>query len=143
MHYTIYDLPLSGFIQGYFLLKARTPCEMKLFGEATQSGPSINIAPWWLIFEAQRAEFDLAINQDSIPEMSENVGAAYIREIARCTCGLFVSINQEEAAPNAGGARQLIVPDLVRGLPGYTLRSRNLFWLRDGYVEEVYALTSQ
>ncbi|WP_156653257.1 hypothetical protein [Methylobacterium sp. Leaf111] len=39
---------------------------------------------------------------------------------------------------NLRADRQLRVPEIIRAAGGYTRRSRNLFWLRDGYVEEFY-----
>ena len=92
--------------------------------------------PWWEIERDER--YDLVINQDSLPEMPPETAAMYISRI-RTIAPLFYSINQEAAAPNTDEFRQVIVPELVGRDGGYQRLSRNLFWLRDGYVEEVYA----
>lgn len=129
--YTILDLPFTNVIQGWFLLKAGLP--VSLPGE---TDARIRILPWWEIHRDER--YDLVINQDSIPEMPPDTAEMYvgrIREIAP----LFYSINQEAAAVNTDAFRQGVVPDLVVRDGGYRRISRNLFWLRDGYVEEVYA----
>lgn len=70
--------------------------------------------------------------------MPPETAAMYIARI-RAIAPLFCSINQEAAAPNTDAFRQVVVPDLVARDGGYRRLSRNLFWMRDGYVEEIYA----
>lgn len=129
--YTILDLPFTNVLQGWFLLKAGL--DVSLAGEPDAA---IRVLPWW---EIERNEsYDLAINQDSLPEMPPETAAMYIARL-RAIAPLFYSINQEAAAPNTDAFRQAVVPDLVARDGGYRRLSRHLFWLRDGYVEEVYA----
>lgn len=130
--YTIYDLPYTNILQGYFLLRCGFP--VSLGGERPNQ---IQILPWWNIYEKD-AKFDLVINQDSIPEMSIEAGKKYIDRIKQITPN-FYSVNQEASALNGQTGRQLRVPDLIKSCGGYDLKSRNLFWLRDGYVEELYS----
>lgn len=129
--YTIYDLPYTNLLQGYFLLKCGLP--VSLSGEPPER---IQVLPWWRINDRD-VRFDLVVNQDSIPEMSPATGRAYIDRIKQIAPA-FYSVNQEASAMNRSTERQLRVPELIREAGGYTRRSRNLFWLRDGYVEEVY-----
>ena len=129
--YTILDLPFTNVLQGWFLLKAGL--DVSLAGEPEAA---IRVLPWWEIERDER--YDLVINQDSLPEMPPETAAMYISRI-RTIAPLFYSINQEAAAPNTDEFRQVIVPELVGRDGGYQRLSRNLFWLRDGYVEEVYA----
>lgn len=129
--HTILDLPFTNALQGWFLLKAGL--DVSLHGEAEAA---IRVLPWW---EIERDEtYDIVINQDSIPEMPPETASGYVARI-RAIAPLFYSINQEAAAPNTEAFRQVIVPELVARDGGYRRLSRNLFWLRDGYVEEVYA----
>ncbi|KAB7782716.1 hypothetical protein F8B43_5471 [Methylorubrum populi] len=129
--YTILDLPFTNVLQGWFLLKAGL--DVSLAGEPEAA---VRVLPWW---EIERDEsYDLAINQDSLPEMPPETAAMYIARI-RAIAPLFCSINQEAAAPNTDAFRQVVVPDLVARDGGYRRLSRNLFWMRDGYVEEIYA----
>ncbi|WP_183435141.1 putative sugar O-methyltransferase [Methylobacterium sp. R2-1] len=129
--YTILDLPFTNVLQGWFLLKAGL--DVSLAGEAEAA---IRVLPWW---EIERDEsYDLAVNQDSLPEMPPETAAMYIARI-RAIAPLFYSINQEAAAPNTDVFRQVVVPELVARDGGYRRLNRNLFWLRDGYVEEIYA----
>lgn len=129
--YTILDLPFTNVLQGWFLLKAGL--DVSLAGEPEAA---IRVLPWWEIERDER--YDLVINQDSLPEMPPETAAMYISRI-RTIAPLFYSINQEAAAPNTDEFWQVIVPQLVARDGGYRRLSRNLFWMRDGYVEEVYA----
>jgi|UPI00036CB955 hypothetical protein len=129
--YTILDLPFTNVLQGWFLLKAGL--DLSLAGEPEAA---IRVLPWW---DIERDEsYDLAINQDSIPEMPPETAAMYITRI-RTIAPMFYSINQEAAAPNTDDFRQVVVPDLIAQDGGYRRLNRQLFWMRDGYVEEVYA----
>jgi hypothetical protein len=128
--YTIFDLPYTNVIQAYFLLKSGA--DVCLYGETKGR---VRVLPWWEINGA--ATFDLVVNQDSIPEMPYEAGAAYIARIKQIA-PIFYSVNQEAAAANTHAMAQLSVPDLIKREGGYKRRSRNIFWLRDGYVEEVY-----
>ncbi|CAO4193714.1 hypothetical protein LFADAHJC_LOCUS2060 [Methylorubrum extorquens] len=130
-HYTILDLPFTNVLQGWFLLKAGL--DVSLAGEPDAA---IRVRPWWEIERNER--YDLAINQDSLPEMPPETAAMYIARI-RAIAPLFYSINQEAAAPNTDAFRQAVVADLVARDGGYRRLGRHLFWMRDGYVEEIYA----
>ncbi|MFY9294359.1 MAG: hypothetical protein WAP03_27285 [Methylorubrum rhodinum] len=129
--YTILDLPFTNVIQGWFLLKAGL--SVSLAGEPEAR---LRVLPWWEIH--RDARYDLVINQDSIPEMPPDAAAMYVARI-REIAPLFYSVNQEAAAANTEAFRQGIVPNLVARDGGYRRLGRNPFWLRDGYVEEIYA----
>ena len=48
-------------------------------------------------------------------------------------------MNQEAKASNAGFGEQNSVAELVREVGGLKTLSRCLYWMRQGYVEEVLA----
>lgn len=129
--YTILDLPFTNVLQGWFLLKSGLPVSL-----AGEPEARFRVLPWWEIH--RDARYDLVVNQDSIPEMPPDAAARYVARIRR-VAPLFYSVNQEAAAANTEAFRQGVVPDLVARDGGYRRLSRSLFWLRDGYVEEVYA----
>jgi hypothetical protein len=54
-----------------------------------------------------------------------------------------VSINHESKPPRPDGARHLSVPEVVREVGGFTLERRWPYWLRKGYVVEIYSTTSR
>ena len=73
-------------------------------------------------------KYDMVINVDSIPEMSESSARDYIEKISKNT-RYFLSINQER--------RDFTVQNLCKEQNMLQL-SRNLFWFRKGYVIEEY-----
>ena len=108
--YTIVDLPFSGISQGYFLGRVLEGHNVKLqspdeFFDSTQT-------------------YDLAMNVDSLTELSIEVAQKYANAI-KARARRFISINHES---NRFAARDLF------GRP----QSRHPYWLRAGYVEETF-----
>jgi hypothetical protein len=83
--------------------------------------------------------FDLVLNSDSFPEIPRDVVAGYLRAIARKSRRYFFSINQESEGP-MGPHRipQTVVPRLADEVPALSRVQRFPYWLRRGYVEELY-----
>jgi len=122
-------------VQGYALLTAGHT--VSLLGEP--DGP-VRVRPWWHL--ATAAPCDVVVNQDSFPEIDGTFVRSYLQQIAK-TSACFLSINQEgEAAANADGVLQHVVGRLAAETPGLTRISRAPYWIRKGYVEEVW-LTSR
>jgi hypothetical protein len=133
--YTIYDLPVMNVIQGYALIKAGH--RVALVGE---TDAPVVLHPWWRITDA--GSCDVAVNQDSFPEIEPAFVEDYLRHIRR-TAAQFLSINQEAGElASAKGHRQTIVADLVSRVGGFRRISRAPYWLRRGYVEELYEIAS-
>jgi hypothetical protein len=129
--YAVYDLPVMNVIQGHALISAGH--ETSLLGEP--DGP-VRVRPWWHFDRSPAC--DVVINTDSFPEIDPAFVAEYLSTMRRVT-RLFLSINQEGAAPgSADGRLQNVVADLVRADGGFTRLSRTQYWLRKGYVEEVF-----
>jgi hypothetical protein len=80
---------------------------------------------------------DLLLNENSMPEMPESTVEEYIRWAQRVVRGVFYSYNQETDRP-AQGVPQVLVPAVVNRVGGFQRISRDLSWIRRGYVEEVY-----
>ena len=63
----------------------------------------------------------------------------YLREIARKSRRYFYSINQESEGPmGADRIPQTLVPRLADAVPELSRIQRFPYWLRRGYVEELY-----
>jgi hypothetical protein len=137
--YTIIDLPLVSMLQGYFLLRALPDVPVQLCGEPEAAGKAVRLLPTYR-FATREAQYDLLLNQDSIPEMNREYALGYLREARKRVQHAFLSINQEARAlqVESTGARQTVVRDLVAEAGGFRLSSRHRHWLRAGYVEEVY-----
>ena len=129
--YAVYDLPVMNVIQGHSLISAGH--DTSLLGEP--DGP-VSVRPWWH-FERSPA-CDVVINTDSFPEIDPAFVASYLTTMRGVT-RWFLSINQEGAAPgSAAGRLQNVVADLVKADGGFTRVSRAPYWLRRGYVEEIF-----
>ncbi len=132
--YTIIDLPVVNVLQGYFLAKALGPDRISLHGE-----PEGEIVVWPTHSLDAVPAFDVLINKDSMPEIPEAAVRVYLNWAKEKCTGIFYSCNQEGAAEFAG-VPQVVVPELIASVGGFERLTRDLSWLRRGYVEEVYQL---
>lgn len=108
--YTIVDLPFTGISQGYFLGQALGEHSVKLLSPDE--------------FFASTETYDVALNVDSITELSAKMAQRYA-EAVKARAARFISINHEA---NPFTARELF------GRP----KSRHPYWMRPGYVEEEF-----
>jgi hypothetical protein len=135
--YTIIDLPLVNAIQGFFLARALGPENVSFYGEPAAR---VRILPTEATADAA-TPFTVLVNKDSMPEMPQDAMEGYL-SWARETCdGLFYSYNQEAAAGFLGKS-QGVVHLAVSKLGGFERVRRETSWVRPGYVEEVYRMTS-
>lgn len=135
--YRLFDLPTVNVLQGYYLLKALPDARVVLFGEP-ESDSAVCVYPYWLLRKQPDGSFAVALNQDSLPEIAAGIARQYLRDIAR-TSELFLSINQESQGPSGPpGVHQNSVPEMADASGVLRRVSRHPFWLRAGYVEEVY-----
>jgi len=139
--YTLFDLPHVNVLQGFYLLKALPNVNICLYGESsnnTTMDTSIQVMPGYACREVGRHNsIDLVLNQDSFPEIHADIVVDYLKWIQVAT-SLFLSINHE-SQPNAGnGTLQNNVPDLISRVGGFSRELRHPYWLRKGYVTELY-----
>jgi hypothetical protein len=136
---TIIDLPHANVVQGYYLLKSVPGDEVVLYGEAASGGArELTIWPNHAIHELQDHEYDLVLNQDSMPEMSRPTVEDYLRWIRSRCRELFVSINPESKPSYGDNLKHVSVPEAVAAIGGFELQDRYPYWLRKGYVVELY-----
>lgn len=133
--YTIVDLPWVNLLQGYLLIMALGADAVSLYGEPERA---VKVRPFWEFFALPPRSVDVVINTDSLPEIGEETARRYIDGIARVTRRCFLSINQEAMVNWPGVGRQQYVNGLVAEEPGLRLRHRQRYWMRQGYVEEVF-----
>jgi hypothetical protein len=110
---------------------------VELFGEADSkvACEAVKIFPGSRLDDLAGADFNVVINQDSMPELPSSEIKRYLKWIAAHTSGLFFSFNQETR--NGG---QLSVPEFTRSMRNLRRLSRHASWDRRGYVEEVYKI---
>ncbi len=135
--YAIIDLPHIGMLQGFYLIKALGPDSVELYGESGTGAP-LRLHPDFAIEDMAPASCDVVLNQDSLPEINQDAALHYMDWIKRVSRAWFYSVNQEAKAPYSTRGRQLSVPDLAAASGGYRRVSRAPYWLRKGYVTELY-----
>jgi putative sugar O-methyltransferase len=121
---TIIDLPLSAVAQAYFLGRTLGPDAISLFGEH-RSG--IRILPPAAFLDAAD-QYDLVVNVDAPTEMSSQTARAYCQAI-KSRADAFLSINHEANSFTVGE---------ITASAGMRAANRAPYWLRRGYVEEVF-----
>ena len=137
--YYIVDLPLVNTLQAYLLLKSDLAERVRLFGEdKINTEFSIHILPSSHVNELPAKFFDLIINQDSFPEMNKETMIGYLKSIQIKGRGYFLSINHEAQTSYGMNSMQGCVYDICRKEPGLRMIYRNPYWMRKGYVEELY-----
>jgi hypothetical protein len=134
--YTIFDLPHINVLQGFYLQKALPKLRVALYGEI-DPGSGIAVRPYFEFFDAAAGSFSLVLNQDSFPEIDAQVVSSYLQKI-KTVSSRFLSINHESRPRAHGGERQISVPELISRVGGYRRLTRQLYWLRKGYVVELY-----
>ena len=122
--YTIVDIPLSNVAQATFLGRALGTDAIRLFGE---DGSGVRILPPPAFLEGDDS-YDLVVNVDSLTELAPDVARSYAEAI-KARAALFLSMNHEYQA--------FTVRELFNQI-GLTAASRAPYWMRRGYVEEVF-----
>ena len=138
--YTTFDLPHVNVVQGYYLMKGLGPERVTLFGEP---GPVdgtryVRVLPAQAIRDERARQYDLVLNQDSFPELHVDTVREYLEWVRQVCRGHFLSINHESKPRSTHGVLQLNVPELVDKTGGFHRVDRFPYWLRRGYVAELY-----
>jgi hypothetical protein len=131
----VFDLPWVNVLQGYFLIQSLPPGSVRLYGE--EQG-DVRVTPYWHFTALPDRSVDYVVNTDSLPEMALEDRRAYLAHIARTLGGCFLSINQESGVQIETYDPQSGVGPLAEQTGGLRLLSRHLWWMYQGYVEEVF-----
>ena len=135
-NYTIVDLPHVAAIQAAFLFATVGAENVFLFGEATNA--PIKIFPC-THKNALQDKFDLVINMDSLPEINRTEALEYLG-IVKSKSRYFLSVNQEAQKTHKEKIQQHSVPEMINHVGGFNLLHRNIYWMKQGYAEELYRL---
>jgi hypothetical protein len=130
--YTMLDLPITCLLAGHYLLHSVGLDSVRLYGEEADPG-TIKILPYWECLNLPEKHYALAVNQDSFPEIADNLIEEYLVQIKRMTKDYFLSINHEGFDPKT-------VNNFAKRAKGYKKVSRSKYWLREGYVEELFRI---
>ncbi len=124
--FVIVDVPHVNVAQATFLCQVLGPDRVCLPGESFLDGQVRICDPAWLSDGTDA--FDAVVNVDSMPEMDRSTAEKYAAVIRRRSKA-FLSINHEAAAINTRSLAAQLGKRIYRAP----------YWLRDGYVEELYA----
>lgn len=130
-NYTIIDLPFANALQALFLASWLGEEKVTLYGETAYS--PIRLVPS-TDKNALDTNYSLVINVDSLPEIAE--AADYIDLISKRS-KYFLSVNQESENV-AGEFKQWSVSQLCNQHGRFKRLSRHIYWMEQGYVEELY-----
>ena len=124
--YTIVDIPITFLAQGNYLGRVlnekKIILEHELF-KKNQKNKIKLITPEY--FLKNKTIYDLILNCDSLTETNYEVAYNYMKRISKSK--YFLSINHEKNSFN--------VQTLIKKFK-FKDYSRNLYWLRKGYIEE-------
>ena len=130
--YTLLDLPLTCLLAGNYLLHSLGEEEVSLYGEPLQKD-TIKLLPYWEYYQLEDNQFALTVNQDSLTEIADNLVMTFLDELKRTSRNYFLSINHEYR-------EGYIVKDFARRSGGFHEIYRGKYWIREGYVEELFQL---
>ena len=114
---------------------------MRLYKESIENEHAngcVDILPAFDIEQVSSDRYKLVLNQDSFPEIDGETVIAYIKWIHRVSGGYFLSINHESKPPYGEKQFHISVPELMNDVGGYDRIYRVPYWLRKGYVVELY-----
>ncbi len=139
-NYTLFDLPIVNVLSGYSLIMALGGEAVCLEGE-TPSTNKINIRSDLSCQQEPDKKFALALNQDSFPEIDRGIVTDYLNVIhPNNDQKYFLSINHEVQHATVDDKKHLNVSNLLKEDKRFTKLYRAPYWLRKGFVEELYIL---
>jgi len=132
--YTLLDLPITLLLAGNYLLNALGPDSnfISLYGEP-RSENQIKLLPYWECVNLSPNSFRVTINQDSFPEIADNLLEVFFEKIKILTKGYFISINHECCYPRT-------VNNFVNNWTNFRKVYRSKYWIREGYIEELWEI---
>jgi hypothetical protein len=135
---TLFDIPITNIFSAFFLIGILGEDAVCLEGERINDH-AIKIRANWNCTEVPDYHFKLVANQDSFPEINRRIFDAYVDQIKRISSSYFLSINHEVGDAGA----QLNISRLLSSESDLERISRSPYWIRRGYVEELYRITKQ
>ena len=133
--YTIVDIPMTALAQGYFLGNALGENSIMIDGEKLspqESASRVKLLSPHAFFSSSE-HYDLIINVDSLTEIGQETASAYWDAIEK-RADLLLSINHE--------TNPFSISQFIKGSKNILKSSRNPYWMRRGYLEEVVVFKS-
>ena len=112
-----------------------------LSGEKFNKSHKISIKPYWELFKKRKSNKKILwFNQDSFPEISNDISKKYIDLIASSKKSFLFSINQEAYNNDGVDGIQYPLYYLINNNKNFNLENRSRDFLRKGYIEELYKI---
>ena len=137
--YTIVDLPLISQIQAFFLANSFDKNNLILPNEEKISNSKIILKSNLEYLNDIENNYNIVINQNSMPEMTDEIVDEYIKKISNHNLNYFISFNHEAISTHFN-QKQVSVREICAQNSNLKLISRNPSFMRNGYIEEIYSL---
>jgi hypothetical protein len=136
------DLPHVAILQAFYLLKSLPEANILLYGEEpNEDQADITIYPHWAFNELPKIKIGVCFNQDSFAEMSNEAVSDYLRWMSMIDAQFLLSTNHESSAVYDSALQsQINISRLVKKNSAYSPVSRNLNWIRQGYIDQVWKI---
>ena len=137
--YTIFDWPTINVAQAWFLRRNHPNMPLVLSDEADP----FSVRPGTRVLSTRHFSgipdgfFDLVLNIDKLSSMSEQVALAYLSGL-RGKTRYLLSISHEARTTRSSTELHGRVLSMVERVGGYRRLLRTPYWIRKGYVEELY-----
>ncbi len=128
--YTIVDIPMSSLSQGNFLGRILSEKDVILGRESLGKDENDKIKLIYPeCFFSSNKKYDLIVNFDSLTELDINIAKGYLQKIGEVG-NLFLSVNHE--------INPFSINTIWKENPNLKKISRNLSWVRQGYIDELF-----
>ena len=129
LRYTIIDLPMTLVGQALFLSATLGENSVWMPGDEMSAEGRIELFPATELDALRARKFDVILNVDSLTEIGQRDAEMYMQYI-KTNAKIFISINHE--------ANIFTVNELASSISELLPLSRSNYWLRPGYVEELF-----
>jgi putative sugar O-methyltransferase len=137
--YTIVDLPLISQIQAFFLSNFFKKDNIVLPNEKNHINSKIILKTNLEYLNDTENNYNIVINQNSMPEMTDEIVEEYLNKISNNNLTYFISFNHEAISVHFN-QKQVSVREICEKNPKLKLILRNPSFMRNGYLEEIYNL---
>lgn len=127
--YTIADIPMSSVSQGNFLGRVLLENDLILSGEPNEGADSKIKLIHTNAFFSSDINYDLIVNVDSLTELDISIAKHYLKKVGEAA-NMFLSINHEN--------NPFTINSIYKESSNLKRLYRNPYWLRRGYVEELF-----
>jgi putative sugar O-methyltransferase len=137
--YTIVDLPLISQIQAFFLSSCLKKDNLVVANEKNNINSKIILKTNLQYLHETHNNHNIVINQNSMPEMTDEIVEEYLNKICNKNLKYFISFNHEAISVHFN-QKQVSVREICEKNSKLKLILRNPSFMRNGYLEEIYSL---